>query len=633
MEQEMKQHAIMNLITKIAAKIDGITSEQIELIKEFYIDDERNLKEIESEIKAYFSSIEVFNTTMTMSKQEPQETYLLDVNSPIKGIYLSPIQIDLMTITEIESTNELLAFIKDCAQIEYNEFQLEEFYKMKLDLAKRKVFEDYRKTLIGTADLKYDPNITLKRKISSLGLNEEVAEEAINLYKEGKVEEAINYITTKLNLDYGTIISENFRKHRVDTEDIKCSSYEEVSALAQRISDFDIITITAGQYKFVMNNGTFDSYHIKRGLDFCKKHDVQARYNSLITQELMESFLGKQKDEIIEQMRMYISQTIEFINQYNKDNSLSDGMPVINSINIFSELVNLKKDKSSNKGYYNIWQQLGLDESDLIDVLAPAIGNKPLEVDYIYNEAFVETKEKRDVQFDLAKRIHQQVPELIDIFGTEMHITTDFKLSTIEDTFKDLKKFSDETGIEIAITEFDMHLPVRELENLQKVGKSSIEIAEYAMYRKLTQISKIASIAKKTGISFSDVSYCSVTDSMDYNKKRQNVTTVYGGLFGNSLEPKGINEIVEYKPPLEIPQSTVNVLGYLDTLNSILETQQIIAPQENIQKNNEQPKQFVKKSPTTPLENNNSNDAGYANFPQILMLTLFIIAILYILLM
>ena len=315
MEQEMKQHAIMNLITKIAAKIDGITREQIELIKEFYIDDERNLKEIESEIKAYFSSIEVFNTTMTMSKQEPKETYLLDVNSPIKGIYLSPIQIDLMTITEIESTNELLAFIKDCAQIEYNEFQLEEFYKMKLDLAKRKVFEDYRKTLIGTADLKYDPNITLKRKISSLGLNEEVAEEAINLYKEGKVEEAINYITTKLNLDYGTIISENFRKHRVDTEDIKCSSYEEVSALAQRISDFDIITITAGQYKFVMNNGTFDSYHIKRGLDFCKKHDVQARYNSLITQELMESFLGKQKDEIIEQMRMYISQTIEFINQ------------------------------------------------------------------------------------------------------------------------------------------------------------------------------------------------------------------------------------------------------------------------------------------------------------------------------
>ena len=104
MEQEMKQHAIMNLITKIAAKIDGITSEQIELIKEFYIDDERNLKEIESEIKAYFSSIEVFNTIMTMSKQEPKETYLLDVNSPIKGIYLSPIQIDLMTITEIKST-------------------------------------------------------------------------------------------------------------------------------------------------------------------------------------------------------------------------------------------------------------------------------------------------------------------------------------------------------------------------------------------------------------------------------------------------------------------------------------------------------------------------------------------------
>ena len=633
MNHDQKQHVIINLITRIASKKDGITSEQIELIKELYIDDERNIKEIEYEIQSYFSSIEAHNTKMAMKKQTPREIYLLGIESPIKGVRLSPIQIDLMTITEIESTNELLSFINSCAQIKYNEFQLQEFYKMKLEVAKRRLFEDYRKTLIGTRDLEYDPNITLKRKISSLGLSEEVAEETIKLYKAGKVEDAINYITRNLNLDYGTIITENFMKHRIDSDDVKYSCYEEVSALAQRISYFDIITITAGQYKFVMNNGNFDPYHIKRCLDFCKKHDVQVRYNSLITQELMEIFLGKTKEEIIEQMRMYISQSIEFINQYNKENSLSDGMPVINSINIFNELVNLKKDKTSSNGYYNVWEQLGLSEDDLIDILAPAIGNKPLEVDYIYNEAFVETKEKRNIQLELARRIHRQIPELIDIFGTQMHITTDFKESTIEDTFKDLKMFSDETGIEIAITEFDMCLPIREIENLKKAGKSLMEIAEYAMYRKLTQLNKISSIAKKTGIKFSDVSYCSITDSMDSNKKRQNAVTLYGGLFGNSLAPKGINEIVEYKPQMEIPQFTANVLGYLDTLNSILETQQVITPQEGIQKNSETPKQFIKKAPQTQVEDNSSNDAGYANFPQILMLTLFIIAILYILLM
>lgn len=633
MDYERKQPAIMNLITRIAEKTYGITSEQIELIKDFYIDDERNIKEIEYEVQAYFSSIEAFNAAMSMKKQTPKETYLLDVESPIKGIYLSPIQIDLMTITEIESTNELLAFINNCAQIKYNEFQLQEFYKMKLELSKRKVFEDYRKTLIGTADLKYDSNIVLKRKISSLGLSEEVAEETIKLYKDGRVEEAINYITTKLNLDYGTIIAENFLKHRIDTDDVKCSCYEEIATIAKRISDFDIITITSGQYKFVMNNGNFDPYHIKRSLDFCKKHDVQARYNGLITQDLMAVFLSKPKEEIIEQMRMYILQSIKFINKYNKENVLSDGMPVINSITIFSELVNLKKDKTSDTGYYNIWKQLGLSETDLIDILSPAIGNKPAEVDYIYNEAFVETKEKRNVQLGLAKIIHQQAPKLIDVFGTKMHITTDFKESTIEDTFKDLKEFSDETGIKIVITEFDMHLPLREIENLKKARKSPIEIAEYAMYRKLTQLNKISTIAKSTGIEFPDISYCSITDSMDYNKKRQNVDTLYGGLFGNSLEPKAIYEVVEYKPQINIPQSTETVLGYLDTLNSILETQQIITPQEYTNKSSETQKQFVKKAPINQSEANSSDDAGYANFPQILMLTLFIIAILYILLM
>lgn len=382
-----------------------------------------------------------------------------------------------------------------------------------------------------------------------------------------------------------------------------------------------------------MNNGKFDPYHIKKGLDFCKKHDVQARYHSLLTQEQIKQLQGKSKEEIIEQLRAYVSETIDFINGYNNENKLSDGMPVINSVDIFNELINLKKDKTTNNGYYNVWEQLGLTVTDLVDIFAPAIGKKPEGIEYIYNEAFVETEEKRKVQLELARRIKQQAPELIDIFGTQMHITTEFKESTIERTFLDLKEFSEETGIEIAITEFDMHMPGQIIDSLKKAGKTTSEIAEYAMYRKLTQLSKISEIAKKVGIKFTEISYGSMTDSMDHNKKRNERTTLYGGLFGSVLAPKAVKEIVEYKPQIKMPEYTSDVLGYLGMLNAMQETQPMITPNEYPGKLEEKPKQFVKKQQNTLVEDNLQSDAGYANFPQILMLTLILIAVLYILLM
>ena len=91
----------------------------------------------------------------------------------------------------------------------------------------------------------------------------------------------------------------------------------------------------------------------------------------------------------------------------------------------------MKKDKSSQQGYYNIWNQLGLTTEDIVDIFAPVIGNKPAGIEYIYNEAFVETEEKRNAQLALAKEIINLAPELIDTFGTKMHINTDFSQETL----------------------------------------------------------------------------------------------------------------------------------------------------------------------------------------------------------
>ncbi len=633
MEQTEKQRAIQSIITSLAEKTEGITSEQIDLVREIYAEDERSLEEIEQELQGYCASITSNNAAMSMRKIHNPEKYSLDIDVSTKGMYLGETQIDLMTITEINSTNELLEFIANCQQVDYSEVQLKELYKMKIDSAKRKVFDDYRNSLIGTLELQRDPSIVLRKKIEFLGLPADITDEVLALYKDGKTDQAINYITTRLNLDYGTITSQTFKRHFIDHDDVKCSSYEEISALAKKVSDFDSITIISGKYNSVINNGKFDSYHIKRCLDFCKKHDIQARYHSLLTQDILEQFQGKSKDEIIEQLRKFVSSSIEFISAYNEENKLSDGMPIINTIDIFNELINLKKDKTVRNGYYNIWEQLGITIPDLIDIFAPAVGNKPEGVEYIYNEAFVETDEKRQIQLNLAREIKKQAPELIDIFGTQMHVTTEFKDSTIERTFFELKSFSAETGIKLAITEFDMYVPERVVDKLKRAGKTDDEIKEYVQYIKLTKLNRIAAIAKETGIEFTEIAYWSMTDSMDHNKKRQERETLYGGLFGYSLEPKAVKEIVEYAPIVERPNNTTDVLGYTNMLNSLLEVQPAITPQSKNEEITEPAKQLVKKEKEVAKTSDTQDDAGFANFPQILILTLWIIAVLYILLM
>lgn len=628
-ELENKEE-IAKYIMMTVSNFEGITSEQVSLIKDLYKDDTREFEEIKSELDSYFASIEAVNANIDMRQEATDKTYLLNIDASAKGVRLSPTQMDLITITEISSTNELLNFIANCKQLNYSDIELQKFYKTKLDLAKRMVFEDYRSTLITPQEIKKEPYKYLIKRLQELNIDEDFTEEIIEMCKSGNVEEAINFVTTKLNLDYSTILSKNFQRYSIDYENVKNSSYEEFIELAKKINEFDFITITAGSYTLTVNNGVFDSYHIKRALDFCQKHDIQASYSSLLSQDILALLDSKSNEEMKKILSTYIMNSINFINEYNKENYLTDGMPVINSIVLFDELINNKKDKAAEYGYYNVWERAGLSIEDMIEIFAPAIGNKPAGVEYIYNESYVETKEKRKIQLELAKKIKQLAPELIDIFGTKMHISSEMLASTIEDTFEDLKKFSDETGIELAITEFDIHIPQKNIEKLKESKKSSEQIAEYVSFHKLKQLNMLSLIAKMTGIEFNELSYGSITDSMDLNIRGKDIESLYSGLFGQQLMPKSIKEIVHINQNVERPTNSEKVQSYMDALNSMMDAQTQIVPQE-YNKEETTEKKLVKKDTSSPQVNN--DDAGYANFPQLLILTLIIVALLYILLM
>lgn len=630
MEQSERQKTIEKMISTIVGKIKGVTSEQLELAKDFFIDDNRSIEEIKNALEEYAASIVQTNSKIPMNKVATPSQYELKISSPTKGINLGETQIDLLAITELTSTNELIKFITECAQLNYSEEELKLLYKTRLSDAKRKVFEDYRATLIGTDDIKKDPMNSLRRKLKTLGLSEGNIEEIISLYVKGKKEEVINQLTTSLNLDLQTIMAQSFGKHSIDQHDVKCSSYEEFESLAKKISEYDCVAITSGKYQYVMNRNQFDSYHVKRVLDFCKSHDIQVRYGSLLTSDMIETFLGQEKEEIKEKLRNYLSETINFIVQYNDENKLSDGMPVIRSVTLFDELINLKKDKSSQQGYYNIWNQLGLTTEDIVDIFAPVIGNKPAGIEYIYNEAFVETEEKRNAQLALAKEIINLAPELIDTFGTKMHINTDFSQETLEKTFIDLQVFHINTGTSIAITEFDMHISNFTLNKMKQDKKTKEEIEEYVAITKTAQLKNVERIARNVGLEFTEISYGAITDSMDQNKKKYGEETLFGGLFGYTLMPQGIKEVVDYSPTYTVPSEALAIPSYNQDLFTMINDQPI-EPETKKVRDKEPDKILVKEMKSQrPAQ---EEDGGYVDFSQLLILTLMIVAILYILLM
>ena len=156
-----QQQAIQNLIIKTSSKEKNITEDQLELLKELYMDDKRNLNDIKPEIYSYYSSIDMVNTKTSMKKIKNKNIYDLNIQNSTKGIYLGETQIDLITITEIKSIDQLLDFIENCAQIKYSKAELRQLCKMELTLAKRKVFDDYRNTLTRKIDIEKEPTIKL----------------------------------------------------------------------------------------------------------------------------------------------------------------------------------------------------------------------------------------------------------------------------------------------------------------------------------------------------------------------------------------------------------------------------------------------------------------------------------------
>ena len=481
------------------------------------------------------------------------DLYNLDINTNNVGGYFSSEQLELLSIIQCQTYDELLSFIKKSQQLS-NAFSKEEWQKFSqkdIEDLKRFVFKRYQDTLVPHDS---DKSLVIDNTLKHLDLKEEDINVIKKVYTH-KSKEAINYIRDYIKNRYPNNYEDIFKKvHEfisLERDQNKMPNlYDELVTLNEKLEMFDTLLIGSGKPEVVVNEffaddnpNEFDYYFAQNDLDFAYKNNKHVRFHSLLTKGASESlFKGKDKEEILKILTSYVKRTIDFVSSYNSSHKLEDGKPVIEAIDLFNEIISFDKNKDGL--YENIWEtQYGISIKDICDAFTYAKSHKPEGVSYLYNEPFLEDPDRRVKVMEVLKDINLTSGGLIDTLGTQMHITFRTSDDQIKEAFKDFKTLQDEQNMNIQITEFDLSLGEREV--LRVMGEKPEFSYEQIYEMKKERINRISSLINDSGVNLSGVSYWSLTDNIDCNLERvrtsllnkgiikdiKEVTTVCGGLM------------------------------------------------------------------------------------------------------
>ena len=441
--------------------------------------------------------------------------YKLDLKTKINGIYLSAETIDLMSIIQCSTIEELKDFIQNCEQIDSNQVDLRQ---ENLEELKKQIYKQYQDDLISIEESTVDRESVLKKTLLHSGIKENEIDNYIKAYKEKDISGIKEVLQTKRPDEYEKIAKSQHRYMISERDQIKSVSYEEMSVLTKLLKEHNTVLLGNARYYDVVNSFSddkhpnlekYDFYHIKRGLDFCKKNGLQARYHTLLDKETLDKHIaGNDKKTVLKNLNEYVKNSIDFINKYNKENG-----DVIKSVDLFNEII------SFEPPYINRWEQeYGISAQELIECFKYAAENKPNEVTYVYNEPFLENEERRNSVISLLEKMKKLSPNLIDTLGSQMHLETSQDITEIKKCFEDFNKLQKE-GFNIQITEFDMCLPEKEIFNkdgtLRKITGDN----------KKEKISEIVDTIKKSEVKLEGVTYWSISDTLDHNLERTNKKT------------------------------------------------------------------------------------------------------------
>ena len=644
-KNQLIEQYINELVLSINSKYAGlITDEKKKKAIEMFKNSNGDLKseiipkinEIANQMIEDFVKFQNHLAKFTRNNQlgKSRELASLQLNTSKNGIYLSQQQIDLLMITELKSKEELKNYVENiCGQFpnmtvedivsNYRSIQtLDE-----LEEAKKELYKKYQDSLISYLDnAKMNSIEQAKVKLEKFGITAQEQDVCLSFISQGKIDEAYKYLQQRHGVDF---ITQFNRYMKDDFENVKSVSYEEMKSLSNLISNdqsIDTIIIATGKFDntiYQSSNGkVFDPYLTEKALYYCMSHNKHMRYHALFDQSHVDNLLRQGKglknhDKILAEMKFFVKKSIDFIEENNKQ--LADGSKVINTVEIFNELV--EKNKSNKDSSYDmVWEKnFGITIDEIISCFDDI--KKPVGVEFMYNETtLTESQRKRDKVEEVLFEIDRLSPNLIDSFGDQMHLSdedvmTEKGKQNLVETAKMLKRIQDGKLLidgeiktikskKTECTEHDFHFENEFLNNYE-IAKNNGNVSSLWNIKRNMQ-DYIGDCYLSNGVEFQRSTYWTLFGRNDHSLVRNNIkfaketnkpllSSMQAGIIRDGTTFDGIKSLDTNKSmPL-----------YIEKEQNYNKTQQL--------KN----KTFVK----TMSNNKFSSDNGFANY---LALILFI---------
>lgn len=480
-----------------------------------------------------------------------RELASLQLNTSKNGIYLSQQQIDLLMITELKSKEELKNYVENiCGQFpnmtvedivsNYRSIQtLDE-----LEEAKKELYKKYQDSLISYLDnAKMNSIEQAKVKLEKFGITAQEQDACLSFISQGKIEDAYKYLQQRHGVGF---ITQFNRYMKDDFENVKSVSYEEIKSLSNLISNdpsIDTIIIATGKFDntiYQSSNGkVFDPYLTEKALYYCMSHNKHMRYHALFDQSHVDNLLRQGKglkdhDKILAEMKSFVKKSIDFIEENNKQ--LADGSKVINTVEIFNELV--EKNKSNKDSSYDmVWEKnFGITIDEIISCFDDI--KKPVGVEFMYNETtLTESSQKRDKLEKVLFEIDKLKPNLIDSFGDQMHLSdkdvmTEKGNQNLVETAKMIKRIQDGKVMvdgevktikpkKTECTEHDFHFENEFLNNYETAKNNRTTASLWSIKRGMQDY--IGDCYLSNGVEFQRSTYWTLFGRNDHNLVRNNI--------------------------------------------------------------------------------------------------------------
>lgn len=561
-KNQLIEQYINELVLSINSKYVGlITDEKKKKAIEMFKDSNGDLKseiipkinEIANQMIEDFVMFQNHLAKFTGNNQlwKSRELASLQLNTSKNGIYLSQQQIDLLMITELKSKEELKNYVENiCGQFpnmtvedivsNYRSIQTLD----DLEEAKKELYKKYQDSLISYLDnAKMNSIEQAKVKLEKLGITAQEQDACLSFISQGKIEDVYKYLQQRHGVDF---ITQFNRYMKDDFENVKSVSYEEMKSLSNLISNdpsIDTIIIATGKFDntiYQSSNGkVFDPYLTEKALYYCMSHNKHMRYHALFDQSHVDNLLRQGKglkdhDKILAEMKSFVKKSIDFIEENNKQ--LADGSKVINTVEIFNELV--EKNKSNKDSSYDmVWEKnFGITIDEIISCFDDI--KKPVGVEFMYNETtLTESSQKRDKVEKVLFEIDKLKPNLIDSFGDQMHLSdkdvmTEKGNQNLVETAKMIKRIQDGKVMvdgevktikpkKTECTEHDFHFENEFLSKYETAKNNRTTASLWSIKRGMQDY--IGNCYLANGVEFQRSTYWTLFGRNDHNLVRNNI--------------------------------------------------------------------------------------------------------------